>query len=221
MIILNEEISTQKDASATHTDPTDLENLSEFIVSLIQALLRTGYYTPEHPQSKKAKEGLYSMFQELDLQKGELTLIVRETAEKKHMFLEGSHSKPLDLPTLMPRGMAELYDEKLMLFLERKELISLTLKQKMEREEFYNFIDIMSEPILTDIQVKNQEALQYNPPMWGQRAPRRLWYGSSASPSLSRNAPAPAYRHDNSNSSGPPPSPMPHCCRGLYFLCPV
>jgi hypothetical protein len=37
--------------------------LAEFLLALIQAFLRTGYYTPDHPESQKAKVGLYENFQ--------------------------------------------------------------------------------------------------------------------------------------------------------------
>ena len=40
-------------------------NLADFLLALIQAFLRTGYYTPDHPQSKKAKVGLYEDFKNL------------------------------------------------------------------------------------------------------------------------------------------------------------
>jgi len=150
--MVDDNILTPNDRSAPHAHKTTPAGLSDFILSLIQALLRTGYYTPEHPESKKAKQGLYAMFQAIGLLKKEITFIVCETAEKKQIFLEGTASKSLNLERFMPLGMAELYNEKLMLFLERKELISLTLKQKMQSIEFHDFLDIMSQPILTDIQ---------------------------------------------------------------------
>ena len=39
--------------------------LADFLLALIQAFLRTGYYTPDHPQSKKAKIGLYEVFKKI------------------------------------------------------------------------------------------------------------------------------------------------------------
>ena len=137
-------------------DETRLNKLSEFIVSLVQAFLRTGYYTSEHPESEKARLGLYDRFTELLLKRGDLTFLAKDTEAKKQIFVEGMLPKPCDLKTLMLAGMAELYDEKLIEFLNRKELISLTLKQKMAEKEFYDFIDVMSEPILTDIHDKRK-----------------------------------------------------------------
>ena len=39
--------------------------LAQFLLALIQAFLRTGYYTPNHPQARTAKVGLYEDFQKL------------------------------------------------------------------------------------------------------------------------------------------------------------
>ena len=60
--------------------------LAEFLLALIQAFLRTGYYTPDHPESQKAKVGLYEHFQSLFTQRDELTFLVREELEgEKHL----------------------------------------------------------------------------------------------------------------------------------------
>ena len=64
-------------------------NLADFLLALIQAFLRTGYYTPDHPQSKKAKIGLYEAFKNLFTQKDELTFLVRDDQEGKKIFMEG------------------------------------------------------------------------------------------------------------------------------------
>ena len=37
---------------------TGQEVLGDFILGFVQALLRTGYYLPAHPQARKAKQGL-------------------------------------------------------------------------------------------------------------------------------------------------------------------
>ncbi len=63
--------------------------LAEFLLALIQAFLRTGYYTPDHPESQKAKVGLYENFQGLFSQRDELTFLVREELEGKNILIEG------------------------------------------------------------------------------------------------------------------------------------
>ena len=56
--------------------------LAQFVLHLIQAFLRTGYYTPDHPESKKAKDGLYQLFRELFETEDELAFLVREEQGK-------------------------------------------------------------------------------------------------------------------------------------------
>jgi len=131
--------------------------LAQFILSLIQAFLRTGYYTPDHPESKKAKTGLYEDFQGLFVQKDELTFLVRDDPGGKNILIEGVLPETQYLSRMMLRGMAEMYIPKFAQFLERKDLISLTLKQAMTRTEFTNFVDVISEPSFVDTRARNDK----------------------------------------------------------------
>ena len=54
----------------------------------------------------------------------------------------------------MLKGMGELYVPKFANYFERKDLICLTLKGRMDQTEFSRFIDIMSEPSLLDTRHK-------------------------------------------------------------------
>ncbi len=124
--------------------------LTEFLLALIQAFLRTGYYTPDHPESQKAKVGLYENFQSLFSQRDELTFLVREELEGKNILIEGVLPEVQDLNGLMIAGMAEMYVPRFAKFLEQKDLISLTLKNAMTQTEFTSFVDVMSEPAFVD-----------------------------------------------------------------------
>jgi len=124
--------------------------LAEFLLALIQAFLRTGYYTPDHPESQKAKVGLYEDFQSLFSQRDELTFLVREELEGKNILIEGVLPEVQDLNGLMIAGMAEMYVPRFAKFLEQKDLISLTLKNAMTQTEFTSFVDVMSEPTFGD-----------------------------------------------------------------------
>ena len=126
------------------------DHLAQFLLSLIQAFLRTGYYTPDHPQSKHAKEGLYEDFQRLLNKEFELTFLVCDLPGGKKILIEGMLPEPQELGSIMIQGMSELYTPKFSTFLERKDLISLTLKASMTLTEFNNFIDLMGEPTFED-----------------------------------------------------------------------
>jgi HEAT repeat protein len=133
------------------------DNLAQFLLSLIQAFLRTGYYTADHPQSKSAKEGLFEDFQNLLGQKYELTFLLCELPEGKKVLIEGMFPEPQELNAIMLQGMAEMYTPKFVTFLERKDLISLTLKAAMTWTEFNNFIDLVGEPTFADTLERNDK----------------------------------------------------------------
>jgi len=119
--------------------------LAQFLLALIQAFLRTGYYTPNHPQAKNAKVGLYDEFEKLFEGQGELTFLVRDDPKGLNVLIEGILPEAQYLTSIMARGMAEMYLPKFVKFLENKELIGLTLKSTMTREEFTKFVDVMGE----------------------------------------------------------------------------
>jgi hypothetical protein len=154
--------SLETPGSGTPSRPENPHNgiktkLADFLLSLIQAFLRTGFYTSDHPEAKKAKIGLYEDFQHLFTGKGELTFMVRDDPEGKSILIEGVLPEVHNLNSLMLRGMAEMYAPKFAKFLERKDLISLTLKNTMSRTEFTNFVDVMSEPLFVDTQEKSDK----------------------------------------------------------------
>lgn len=122
------------------------EAVAEFILSFAQALLRTGYYLPDHPQARRAKDGLHRRFQSLFQGRHELTFMVQDLGETKNILVEGALPETQRLNALMAAGMAEVYVPRLAHFLERKDLVSLTLKESMAEEEFSRFIDVLSEP---------------------------------------------------------------------------
>ncbi|MDP2971528.1 MAG: hypothetical protein Q8P64_20320, partial [Deltaproteobacteria bacterium] len=131
--------------------------LTDFVLHLIQAFLRTGYYTSDHPESKKAKEGLYQKFRELFEEEDELAFLVREEQAGQEIFVEGVLPEAQKLSRMMMKGMGELYVPKFAKYMERKDLISLTLKSRMKQGEFSSFVDIMSEPTLVDTRRKQDQ----------------------------------------------------------------
>ncbi len=131
--------------------PPAAETLGEFLLSLVQAFLRTGYYLPEHPESKKAKSGLYHRFHRLAGDTGEMTFLVRGEGPGAVIHIEGLGDKSLKLSDVMLKGMAQTYNPRFVHFLERKELVSLSLGGRMSEEEFSRFIDIVAEPSLDDM----------------------------------------------------------------------
>jgi HEAT repeat protein len=155
-ILKPESDRTQKPApSDPHKEIKD--HLAKFLLSLIQAFLRTGYYTADHPQSKSAKEGLYEDFQNLLDNKYELTFLVSHVPGGEKILIEGMLPEPQELRSIMLQGMADMYTPKFATFLKRKDLISLTLKAAMSWTEFNNFVDLMGEPTFADTVEKSDK----------------------------------------------------------------
>jgi HEAT repeat protein len=130
--------------SHLHTEAGD------FVVSLIQAFLRTGYYLPEHPQSRKAREDLYESFLKIAKVSGQLHFFIRDEGGPT-VYVEGPEDSAGKLKDIMPLGMADTYNPRFVNFLERKELVSLTLSTRMDAQEFSEFINLMSEPAFVEM----------------------------------------------------------------------
>ena len=131
--------------------------LTDFILHILQAFLRTGYYTPDHPESVKAKEGLYEQFKNLFEHEDEVAFLARDDQEQKEVLIEGVLPEAQRLSRMMMKGMGELYIPKFVNYLERKDLVSLTMKSRMEQTEFTQFIDLMSDPSFLDTHRKEDK----------------------------------------------------------------
>jgi len=123
-----------------------LDTLASFTMDFLKAMLRTGYYAPEHPGARKAKSGLFNSFKGLMKDKKELTYIKRITTELKDVMVDGVFPEPSSFKSLIPPGTAELFIPKFLEYFARQNLVSFTLKDTISDAEFDVFIDIMSEP---------------------------------------------------------------------------
>lgn len=134
------------------TETAILERSGDFVLSLLQAFLRAGYYLPDHPEARKAKAGLYDKFAELVAAEGELSFMIFEEQGRQGILLEGIVERPLRLSEILLHGVAETYTPHFIKFFERKEIISLSLTSRMGSDEFSQFIDIMSEPAYSSME---------------------------------------------------------------------
>ena len=128
----------------------DFSGGSRFILSFIQALLKTGYYTPDHPETQKARAGLHDGFQSLLKGHREITFVVVSSEGKRDVLVDGIVDEPVTLSSLMLKGMAEIFIPKFIEYFDRKNLSSFSVKSDITRNEFEAFIDIMSESPLQE-----------------------------------------------------------------------
>lgn len=119
--------------------------LEEFSSEFIKALLKTSYYTPDHPSSQKAKEGLFEKLGKIVEDRYILTFS-REIEEKqKDVNVEGIFEGSVSLLEVMGYEKGNLYVPKLWDFMSRKRLISLSIKPSISYDEFDRCLNILAE----------------------------------------------------------------------------
>ncbi len=123
-----------------------MQPVATFILSLVKAMLRTGYYAPEHPGSKKAKEGIYTDFKVAAGDRPDITLTSQETQGRFDVLISGVLDDQVSLRGLIGIEQAKIYMPKLKDYFSRKNLVSFSMKRHLPLEHFEDFIDIMSDP---------------------------------------------------------------------------
>lgn len=133
--------------------------LSEFVLSLIQAFLKTGYYRPDHPEAQKARTGLYGSLRTFLEGKREISFISAVEGGTPDVFIGGILDEPVTIRTIMIKGMAEMFIPKFIDYFERKNLSSFSMKSAISEAEFEKFIAIMTESPLFDRETDVREKL--------------------------------------------------------------
>jgi len=118
----------------------------EFLMDLTKAMLRSGYYSSDHPGSEGAKKGLYEKFKNCLDESRQIEITKQEAREKVDILITGILDEPVNVRTLVGAGMADLFVPKLREYFKRKGLISFAIKNGISLEHFESFVDIMSDP---------------------------------------------------------------------------
>lgn len=130
------------------TSPTGVDHstLAEFTLNLAKAMLRTGYYAPDHPESKQSLEGLHDEFRRAVGDESGLTYMVEKVGDTETVMLQGHGEEPQSLDHIMIRGMAEMFAPKLLDFFHRRHLVSFSLRAPISAEQLSAFVILMSTP---------------------------------------------------------------------------
>jgi hypothetical protein len=118
----------------------------EFLMDLTKAMLRSGYYSADHPGAEGAKQGLYEKFQSCLGESRQIEITKQETRQKVDILITGILEEPVNVRTLVGMGMAELFLPKLTEYFKRKALVSFAIKNDITLEHFESLVDIMSDP---------------------------------------------------------------------------
>lgn len=119
---------------------------AEFLMDLTKAMLRSGYYSADHPGSEGAKKGLYEKLQTCLGESRQVEITKQETREQVDMLITGILEEPVNVRTLVGASMSELFVPKLREYFRRKGLVSFAIKNDISHEHFESFVDIMSDP---------------------------------------------------------------------------
>lgn len=124
-----------------------MQPVAAFILNIAKAMLRSGYYAPEHPGSKKAKEGIYTEFKTAVGDRPDVTLTSQESQGRFDVLISGILDDQVSLRGLIGIEQAEIYMPKLKDYFNRKNLVSFSIKRGLPLAHFEDFIDIMSDPV--------------------------------------------------------------------------
>ncbi len=130
----------------SQADRDKVKPSGDFLMDLTKAMLRSGYYSPDHPGSESAKQGLYEAFRKCLANSNEIMITDQETREHSEILITGILDEPVNVRTLVGSGMAELFVPKLREYFKRKGLVSFAIKKDITPEHFDRFVDIMSNP---------------------------------------------------------------------------
>ena len=139
---------TQVKKNLTTPEREKIKPVADFIMDLTKAMLRTGYYSPEHPGALEAKRGLYDQFQKCLGDSQEIMVTNRETRQQSQsdILITGILDEPVSVRTLVGAGKAGLFVPKLRDFFERKGLMSFAIKKQITAPHFESYIEVMSDP---------------------------------------------------------------------------
>jgi len=123
-----------------------LKPVAEFIMIWTKAMLRTGYYSPEHPHGAQAKEGLFGEFKRAVANDRELTINIQESLDQYEITVIGILDEPVSAKTVIGPGQAELFVPKIKEYFNKKGLLSLSIRADITHAHFESFVDVMSDP---------------------------------------------------------------------------
>ena len=133
------------------TQPSELDeeqklrvHLAQFVMDFIKALLKTGYYDPNHPEARQARTGLHAQFRTLMKDRFELGFVRTASSENPEIIVEGVLTEPLSLAALLGKGVGALFVPKLSEYFERHALQSFAINAGISEGEFDGLIDIIT-----------------------------------------------------------------------------
>jgi hypothetical protein len=116
----------------------------QFILSLVKTLQETSHYTPDHPEVKRYIAALFQQLQALVRGKSEVTFLAKVGGDPKEVLLDGIFPEVVNLATLLPQAVGDLFLPKFREYFDRHRLLAWSIKADIPQPEFEVFIAVMS-----------------------------------------------------------------------------
>ena len=137
--------SPEKTATAPLNEELRTRNqVTQFVVCFVKALLHSSQYTADHPEVKKLNASLYELFQALSHGRMELTFLAKIGGDSKEVQLDGIFQEPVNLALSMPPAVGDLFLPKLREYFDRRRLLTCSIKATIPFPEFEAFLAILS-----------------------------------------------------------------------------
>ena len=116
----------------------------QFILSLVKTLQETSHYTPDHPEVKRYIVALFQQLQTLVRGKSEVTFLAKVGGDPKEVLLDGIFPDVVNLATLLPQAVGDLFLPKFREHFDRHRLLAWSIKADIPQPEFEVFIAVLS-----------------------------------------------------------------------------
>jgi len=116
----------------------------QFILSLVKTLQETSHYTPDHPEVKRYIAALFQQLQTLVRGKSEVTFLAKIGGDPKEVLLDGIFPEVVNLATLLPQAVGDLFLPKFREHFDRHRLLAWSIKADIPQPEFEVFIAVLS-----------------------------------------------------------------------------
>lgn len=136
----------KKYTELTESELEERKLLASFISSLCKCVLQTSLYTRDHPQARAGVDLTFQAMEAISDSFGEFTFIVSSWKEEAAgVAIEGLFEDPIDLSQIVTGTAGEHFEGKLHSFCKRNRLISFSIKNTIQQDEFHRFVAVFVE----------------------------------------------------------------------------
>lgn len=131
----------------------------EFTLSLVKALLQTGWYSPEHPMARTAAQEVIRQFRALSEGEKDITYVLLSSVDERGVMIDGLLPEPIEVAKALRGILGDHFIAKFHDYFVRNNIASFTIKHSITDEEFIKFLDLWVTWAAKTAQAKSGHAL--------------------------------------------------------------